>query len=157
MTVQKFDFDGKKYKMNEWYQVRNEIAESRFAYFSILGGHERLGSEIYIQYIEDNGVIWFALDSAKFNRQMFDRRIPVKLEFAGSNLDYSFTVTGLCDIVDDTDNTIGEEAGEFLVKTKLFYSVYKRSQNNSNLFKTISNKLTVFFIRRGKEQVKVLK
>jgi hypothetical protein len=51
-----FDFDGKKYKMKEWYQVRNEIAESRFAYFSILGGHERLGSEIYINISRTMGL-----------------------------------------------------------------------------------------------------
>ena len=143
--------------MKEWYHIRNEIAERRYAHFYLLEGHERLGSEIYIQYIEDNCVVWFALDMNKFNPAIFNRRIPVKLEFVGNNLDYTFTVTGLCEIVKNTNNMLSEEVGEFLVKTKLLYSVYKKTGNSNNLIQTIRQRLTSFFERGGKEHVKVLK
>ena len=127
--------------MNEWVDVRKEIARLRYARFSLLTNRDRLVSDVYVRYMEDNAVVWFSLDKSKFSPKIFTGRTPVTLEFGGSKLADSFTVSGLCEKVNGTDSDEVVNKSEFLVKTKLFYRICKQPGAGSSIMKRFSGKI----------------
>jgi hypothetical protein len=100
---------------------------------------------IHAEDVDQKGHVWFSMDSRKYDVALFEKPVPVRLQFFSSGKNFRLDITGMASLPTEKDRITHKDDNRalkptedtFPVKVKIFYAEYadvKTPQSTTNVF-----------------------